>query len=211
LNKLEDIDFYLVTDSSLSKNGIFSDVENALKAGCRIVQYREKKKDTKTMINEAMQIKKICNNKALFLIDDRADVALAVNADGIHIGQDDIPYESARKLLGENKIIGLTVHNVDEAIEAEKLGVEYVGVAPIFDTDTKNDIKTPCGIEMIKKIRNEVKVPIVAVGGITKNNVKEVIDSGADSIVSIKPVISSDDVYSEVFDFINIIRGGKSK
>ena len=211
MNKLEDIDFYLVTDSNLSKNGIFSDVENALKAGCKIVQYREKKKDKKTMINEARKIKQICDNKALFLIDDRADVALAVNADGIHIGQDDIPYESARNLLGENKIIGLTVHNVDEAIEAEKLGVNYVGIAPIFETDTKDDIKTPCGIEMIKRIRNQVKVPIVAVGGITKNNVKEVIDSGADSIVSIKPVISSDDVYSEVFDFINIIREVKVK
>lgn len=211
MNKLEDIDFYLVTDSSLSKKGIFSDVENAIKAGCRIVQYREKNKDTKTMINEARQIKKICNNKALFLINDRLDVALAVNADGIHIGQNDIPYKSARELLGENKIIGFTVHNADEAIEAEKLGVDYIGVAPIFKTDTKDDIKTPCGVEMIKRIRNQIKVPIVAVGGITKFNVQEVIDSGADSIVSIKPVISSDDVYSEVFDFINIIRGGKVK
>jgi len=211
LNKLNDIDFYLVTDSNLSRNGIFSDVENALKAGCRIVQYREKKKDTKTMINEARQIKKICNNKALFLVNDRADVAFAANANGIHIGQDDIPYDSARKLLGKNKIIGITVHTVDEAIKAEKLGVDYIGVAPIFETDTKEDIQTPCGVEMIKKIRKEVNIPIVAVGGIKKNNLKEVINAGANSIVSINPVISSDNVYSEVIDFIRIIKESKVK
>jgi len=211
LNKLNNIDFYLVTDSNLSKNGIFSDVENALKAGCRIVQYREKKKNTKKMINEAKQIKKICNNKALFLVNDRADVAFAVNADGIHIGQDDISYESAKKLLGKNKIIGITVHNVDEAIKAENLGVDYVGIAPIFETDTKENIQTPCGVEMIKKIRKEVNIPIVAVGGIKKNNIKEVMEAGADSIVSISPIISSDDVYSEVIDFIKIIKESKGK
>ncbi len=211
MNKLNDIDFYLVTHSNLSKNGIFSDVENALKAGCRIVQYREKKKDTKTMIKEAIQIKKICSNNAFFLVNDRADVAFAVNADGIHIGQDDIPYVYAKKLLGKNKIIGITIHNVDEAIKAENLGVDYVGVAPIFETDTKEDVQTPCGVEMIKKIRKEVNVPIVAVGGIKKNNVKEVIEAGADSIVSISPIISSDDVYSEVMDFIKIIKESKVK
>ena len=148
MNKLNDIDFYLVTDSTLSKNGIFSDVKDALKAGCKIIQYREKKKSTKAMINEAEKIKKMCKNNALFLVNDRADVSLAVNADGIHIGQDDIPYKSARKLLGNNKLIGQTVHNLDEAIKAENLGVDYVGVAPIFKTDTKEDLKPPCGIEM---------------------------------------------------------------
>ncbi len=206
MNKLNDIDFYLVTDSVLSKNGIFSDVENALKAGCKIVQYREKKKSTKTMINEAKKIKKMCRNNALFLVNDRVDVSFSVNADGIHIGQDDIPYKSARKLLGKDKIIGLTVHNLDEAIKAESLGVDYVGVAPIFNTDTKEDLKTPCGVDMIKKIRRRIKVPIVAVGGINKNNLKDVIEAGADSVVSISPVIGSSNVYSEIIDFIRIIK-----
>jgi thiamine-phosphate pyrophosphorylase len=211
LNKINDIDFYLVTDSKLSKNGIFSDIENALKAGCKIVQYREKEKNTKTMINESRHIKQICNNKALFLVNDRVDVAIAANADGIHIGQGDIPYVFARKILGKNKIIGLTVHNVDEAIKAEKLGVDYIGVGPIFETNTKEDIQTPCGVEMINIIRKKVNIPIVAVGGINKNNVNEVLDAGADSIVSINPVVSSDDVYSEIVNFIKIIKEGKLK
>lgn len=209
--RLYDIDFYFVTDSKFSKNGIFSDVENALKAGCKIVQYREKKKDTKTMINESRRIKRICNNKAFFLVNDRVDVALASNADGVHIGQEDIPYEFARKLLGKNRIIGLTVHNLDEAIQAEKLGVDYIGVGPIFETDTKEDIQKPCGVEMINIIRKEVNIPIVAVGGINKNNLKEILDAGADFIVSINPVVSSDDVYSEVVNFIKIIKEGKLK
>ncbi|MCK5636463.1 MAG: thiamine phosphate synthase, partial [Thermoplasmatales archaeon] len=143
--KFDDANFYFVTDSELSKNNIFSDAENAIKAGCKIIQYREKNKSTKDMIEEARQLKEICEGKAILLVDDRADVALVVGADGVHIGQEDIPYETARLLLGMNKIIGLTVHNLEEAIEAEKLGVNYIGLAPIFKTDTKEDAREPIG------------------------------------------------------------------
>ena len=210
MNNLEDVDFYLVTDSDSSKNGIFSDVENALKAGCKIVQYREKNKSTKDMIEEARQLKEICEGKAILLVDDRVDVALAVGADGVHIGQEDIPYETARLLLGMNKIIGLTVHNLEEAIEAEKLGVDYIGLAPIFKTDTKEDAREPIGTKMIETVRKNVSLPIVAVGGINKHNVKDVIDSGADSVVSIYAVLNSDNVYNEVSEFAKIIKEAKN-
>jgi thiamine-phosphate pyrophosphorylase len=205
LNKLEDIDFYMITDSNLTKNGIVSDVSNAVKAGCKIVQYREKGKSTKDMIDEAKNLKKICNDKAIFLINDRIDVALAVDADGVHVGQDDIDITTARRLLGDDKIIGLTVHNLEEAFKAERLGFDYIGVAPIFKTDTKKDALEPCGIEMIKTIRNKVNIPIVAVGGINKQNLKGVICAGADSAVSINAVLASNDVYHEINDFIKII------
>ena len=210
MNNLEDVDFYLVTDSDSSKNGIFSDVENALKAGCKIVQYREKNKSTKDMIEEARQLKEICEGKAILLVDDRVDVALAVGADGVHIGQEDIPYETARLLLGMNKIIGLTVHNLEEAIEAEKLGVDYIGLAPIFKTDTKEDAREPIGTKMIETVRKNVSLPIIAVGGINKHNVKDVIDSGADSVVSIYAVLNSDNVYNEVSEFAKIIKEAKN-
>ena len=131
----------MVTDSTLSKNGIISDVENALRAGCNILQYREKHKSTKDMIIEAKHVKQICEGKATFLINDRIDVALAVDADGVHIGKEDMPFETVRLLLGKDKIIGLTVHNLEEAFEAEKLEVDYIGLAPIFKTDTKQDMK----------------------------------------------------------------------
>ena len=210
MNNLEDIDFYLITDSDSSKNGIFSDVENALKAGCKIVQYREKKKSTKDMIQEARQLKEICKGKAILLVDDRVDVALAVGADGVHIGQEDIPYETARLLLGMNKIIGLTVNNLEEAIEAEKLGVDYIGLAPIFKTDTKEDAREPIGTKMMEKVRKNICLPIVAVGGINKHNVKDVINSGADSVVSIHAVLNSDNVYNEISEITKIIKEAKN-
>ena len=210
-NKLDNIDFYMVTDSSLSKNGIISDVENALRAGCKIVQYREKYKSTREMIKEAKHLKQICDGRATFLINDRVDIALAVDADGVHIGKEDMPFETVKTLLGKDKIIGQTVHNLEEAFEAVKLGVDYIGLAPIFKTDTKKDAHKPCGIKMIKKIRKEVNLPIVAVGGIDKENIKEVIEAGADSAVSIKAVLGSDDIYSEITDFIRIIKGCKSR
>ncbi len=208
--KFDDANFYFVTDSELSKNNIFSDAENAIKAGCKIIQYREKNKSTKDMIEEARQLKEICEGKAILLVDDRVDVALAVGADGVHIGQEDIPYETARLLLGMNKIIGLTVHNLDEAIEAEKLGVDYIGLAPIFKTDTKEDAREPIGTKMIETVRKNVSLPIVAVGGINKHNVKDVIDSGADSVVSIYAVLNSDNVYNEVSEFVKIIKEAKN-
>lgn len=210
MNKLDDIDFYLVTYSSISKRDNISDVKNAVNAGCKIVQYREKNKNTREMINEAKNLKKICENKAIFLINDRVDVALAVDSDGVHLGQNDIPIETARKLLGKNKIIGLTVHSLDEAINAEKSGADYIGLAPIFKTDTKEDSGIPCGSDMIFKVKKKVRIPIVAVGGINKNNVKEVIFKGADSVVAVSAILDSKDVFNEVSGFIRIIKGAKT-
>jgi thiamine-phosphate pyrophosphorylase len=209
--KLSENEYYLVTDSKLSKKGTLSDVENALKAGCKIIQYREKNKSTKDMIKEAKKIKKKCGGKAIFLVNDRVDVALAVNYDGINIGQDDIPFEIARRILGNEKIIGLTVHNLEEAVKAEKIGADYIGLSPIFETDTKKDAGTACGIEILKKVRKRVDLPIVAIGGINKENVKKVIKTGADSVVAISAVLCSNDVYKEVSDFIMIIKENKSK
>lgn len=211
MTKLNDIGYYLVTDSKLSKKGTVSDVENALKAGCKIVQYREKDKSTRDMIEEAKQIKKKCEGKAIFLINDRIDVALAVDSDGVHIGQDDIPFEIARGLLGNEKIIGLTVHNLEESVEAEKSGADYIGLSPIFKTDTKKDAGAACGIATIKMVRKDVNLPIVAIGGINKENIGPVIKAGADAAVAISAVVCSDDVYKEVSDFNRIIKENKSK
>jgi thiamine-phosphate pyrophosphorylase len=209
LKNLDDLDFYLVTYSSISRNGTFLDVKNAVDAGCKIVQYREKHKNAEEMIEEAKQLKELCKDKAVFLINDHVDVALAVDADGVHIGQSDIPVEEARKLLGNNKIVGLTVHNVKEAVEAENQGIDYIGLAPIYQTDTKEDSGVPCGPNMISEIRKNTGLPIVAVGGINKDNVKEVIYKGADSVVAVSAVLDTDDVDSEVYNFIRIIKEAK--
>jgi thiamine-phosphate pyrophosphorylase len=203
---LKEIDFYLVTDSGLSKKGTLSDVKEAVEAGCKIVQYREKNRSTKEMIDEASEIKRICRGRAIFLVNDRIDVALAVDADGVHIGQDDMPIETAKKLLSPDKIIGLTVHNVDEAIEAEKSGADYVGLGSIFDTSTKKDAGKGIGPARIREVKNMIKIPVVAIGGINKENCRTVIENGADSLVAISAIVCSGDVKKETREFINIIR-----
>lgn len=202
---LDEIDFYLVTDSELSKKGTLSDVKDAVESGCKIVQYREKTRNTKEMISEAAEIKKICRDNAIFLVNDRIDVALAVDADGVHIGQDDMPIDTAKKLLGPGKIIGLSVHNREEAIEAEKNGADYVGLGPIFDTATKKDAGKGIGPDRIMEVKNAVKIPVVAIGGINKENCGRVIENGADSLVAISAIVCSDDVKKETKDFIEII------
>jgi len=202
---LSEIDFYLVTDSGLSKSGTVSDVKNAVAAGCKIVQYREKDKPTKDMISEALQLKEICKDKAIFLINDRVDVALAVDADGAHVGQDDMPFTIARKLLND-KIIGLTAHNVEEAVEAERLGADYIGLSPIYATSTKKDAGDACGIEMITKVKQAVSIPVVTIGGINKENIKDVVRAGADSAAAISAVVCADDVKKEVAYFVDIIK-----
>lgn len=205
----DEIDFYFITDSSLSKNGIMSDVRDAVNAGCRIIQYREKNRCTKDMLEEAMKIKELCRSKAVFLVNDRADIALAADADGVHLGKEDMPYAAARKMLGSDKIIGLTVHSVSEAAEAQGIGADYVGLSPIFATSTKKDAGNPCGTAMIRKARAKIKIPIVAIGGINRKNISEVINSGADSAASISAVLNSNDVQEEVSYFIRAIRENK--
>ncbi|TGC10584.1 thiamine phosphate synthase [Methanolobus halotolerans] len=208
---LELIDFYLVTDSSLSRKGTLSDVGNAVEAGCRIVQYREKSGSTRDMVLEALQIKKQCGSETIFLVNDRVDIALAVDADGVHIGQDDMPITIARSLLGEDRIIGLTVHNITEAIEAERNGADYVGLSPIFNTSTKKDAGESIGPQRIQEVKDAISIPVVAIGGIDKQNCVEVIRGGADSLVAISAIVCSDDVKRETKDFIDIIRKTRLK
>jgi len=208
-DRLKDIDFYLVTDSKLSRNGTLSDVRKAVRAGCKIIQYREKNKSTVQMIEEALQIKALCRDRAVFIINDRVDVALAVDADGVHIGQDDMPFETARNLLGEGKIIGLTTHDIEESVQAGKTGADYIGLSPIFETSTKQDAGEGCGVSMIERVRERVKLPIVAIGGINKSNVRDVIKAGADAAVAISAVVCSEDVYKEVCEFIEVIKKAK--
>jgi thiamine-phosphate pyrophosphorylase len=211
ISLLKEIDFYLVTDSGLSKKGTLSDVRETVESGCRIVQYREKDKSTKEMVEEASEIKKICGDKVIFLVNDRIDVALAVDADGVHIGQDDMPIELAKKLLGANKIIGLSVSDTNEAIEAEKSGADYVGLGPIFNTATKKDAGKGIGPLKIREVKDAIKIPVVAIGGINKENCESVIQNGADSLVAISAVVCSDDVKRETKYFIDIIRKIKTQ
>ncbi|OGS45103.1 MAG: thiamine-phosphate diphosphorylase [Elusimicrobia bacterium RIFOXYD2_FULL_34_15] len=192
--------YYFITDSDLSKSGNISDVKNAVESGVGVVQYRNKSGSTKEMYEEAVKLKEICKN-IIFLINDRIDIAIAVDADGVHIGQDDMPYKIARKMLGKNKIIGVTVHNVQEAKDAEKIGADYLGVSPVFSTDTKPDAGKPAGINIIKDIKRICKIPLIAIGGINLLNAEEVVKAGADGLCAISAVVAKDDVKAEIIKF----------
>jgi thiamine-phosphate pyrophosphorylase len=204
--KLNDIDLYFITDSRLTRRTVLEDVNSALSAGVKIIQYREKDLNTRKMIDEAKKIGRSCReNDALFIINDRVDIALAVDADGIHLGNEDMPYRDARRLLGDKKIVGLTVHDVGEAIEAERIGADYIGISPIFETTTKPDAGTPSGINLIKYIKKAVKIPFIAIGGINQDNIKSVLEAGARSVAAISVIVASDDVEKECKKFREVI------
>jgi thiamine-phosphate pyrophosphorylase len=198
--------YYFITDSGLSRAGNVSDVHQAEACGVRIVQYRNKDAETREMYEEALRLREICR-RAVFLINDRIDIALAVEADGVHLGQSDMPYAAARRMLGSKKIIGITVHNLYEALEAEALGADYLGVSPIYQTATKPDAGKPAGIVLMEEIRARVKIPLIAIGGINLANAPEVIRAGADGVCAISAVVAKENVGDEIRKFQGLFIG----
>jgi thiamine-phosphate pyrophosphorylase len=197
--------YYFITDSKLSRAGNFNDVSMAVACGVSVVQYRNKNAKTREMYEEAVCLREICRD-TLFLINDRVDIALAVNADGVHLGQSDMPCGAARKLLGEEKIIGITVHNLAEAVQAKSIGADYLGVSPIFQTATKPDAGKPAGISLIEEIRAIVDIPLIAIGGIDHSNAIDVIRAGADGLCAISSVVAKEDVKAEIKKFQDSFR-----
>ncbi|HTY44866.1 MAG TPA: thiamine phosphate synthase [Patescibacteria group bacterium] len=193
--------YYFITDARLSRAGNASDVKNALAAGVRLVQYRDKEAGTRQLYEEALRLRSLCKKGAVFLVNDRLDIALGVDADGVHLGSDDLPYRVARRLLGKKKIIGITVHTVREAQEAQRLGADYIGVSPVFKTGTKRDAGKPAGIRLIKEIKKRVSIPVIAIGGIRLSNARQVVEAGADGVCAISAVVAGPDVRGEIEKF----------
>ena len=194
--------YYFITDEGLSARGIVNDVEKAAAAGVEIIQYRNKSANTRLMCDEARIIKDICaDGRSRLIINDRIDIALAVGADGVHIGQEDMPYGTARRLMGKGAIIGVTVHNTAEALEAEMMGADYLGVSPVFATATKSDAGEACGLETLRAIRMACRIPLVAIGGIDLANVDAVINAGAEMVCAISAVVIKEDVSAEIMKF----------
>ena len=191
-----DYSLYLVTDRTFLRGRKLSEVvEEAILGGVTIVQVREKELSTKQFYKIALEVKEVTDKyKIPLIINDRIDIALAVDADGVHLGQDDMPLKIARKIIGENKIIGISAGNVEEAKEAEKDGADYIGIGAVFFTGTKKDIDKPIGLEGLKTIVHSVNIPSVAIGGVNKNNAEEVIKTGANGISVISAILNNDDV-----------------
>lgn len=199
--------YYFITDSKLSLAGNESDVLSAVSCGVRVVQYRNKNSETREMYQEAVRLGEICRDfGSIFLINDRIDIALAAKADGVHLGQSDMPCPAARRLLGPDKVIGVTVHNLAEALEAQSVGADYLGVSPIFQTATKPDAGKPAGIRLIEEIQREVDIPLIAIGGINHENAPEVVRAGADGLCAISCVVAKENVREEISKFQEIFK-----
>jgi thiamine-phosphate pyrophosphorylase len=161
------------------------------------------------LVAEARQLRELCRD-ILFLVNDRVDLALEVGADGVHLGQEDLSCHEARKLLGPDKTIGITVHTVNEALAAQAGGADYLGVSPIFTTATKADAGAPTGVALLNEIRRRVILPLVAIGGITLANAPAVIAAGADAVCAISAVVTRPQVQAEIDKFQKLFCGKPS-
>jgi len=189
-----DLSLYLVTDRSLSLDRDMEwIVEEAVKGGVTMVQLREKECSTRDFIELAIRLKqKLAPYNVPLIINDRADVALAANADGLHIGQSDMQCNMARQLLGADKIIGLSVENMEQVYESNNMDVDYIGISPVFSTATKTDTALPFGLEGIRDVMAICNHPAVAIGGINLTNVREIMAAGAHGIAVVSAICSAE-------------------
>lgn len=194
-----DYSIYLVTDEAcLHGRPLLECVEEALAAGVTLVQYRAKTADGGVLYTEACKLKELCDNYNVpLIINDRLDIALAVGAAGVHLGQDDLPCAVARRLLGEDFIIGVSAHNPAEAVQAVSEGADYLGCGAVFGTATKHDV-AKLGLENLRAIRKAVAVPMVGIGGITADNYAEVLATGADGAAIVSGILAQDDIGAAV-------------
>jgi thiamine-phosphate pyrophosphorylase len=187
---------YLVTDAGLSRGRPARlVVEAALGGGVTVVQYREKSAGTRAMVEEARVLRELCRSAGVpFIVNDRVDVALAVDADGVHVGQDDMPAGLARRLIGRGKILGVSAGTPEEARRAEADGADYIGASPIFDTPTKTDAPPAMGVEGLRRLAAAVGVPVVAIGGVNAGNAASMIAAGASGVAVVSAIVAAEDV-----------------
>ena len=190
-----DLSLYLVTDRGyIGDRNLREVVNQAVKGGVTMVQLREKEASTRGFIELAQGLKKILQDKNVpLIINDRIDVAMAVKADGVHLGQEDMPVELARKIMGDDYLIGLSIENMDQLRETENLHIDYIGLSPLFTTETKPELKHEWGIQGLRQAAGISSHKIVAIGNIDANNAAEVIKSGADGVAVVSAICASSD------------------
>ena len=207
-----DLGLYVITTEYKDLGRSHYDIAlEAINGGAKVIQYREKRKFSGETYETAIKLRELTKkHDVMFIINDSLDNVLAVEADGIHIGQDDLPCKVVRAYL-KNKIIGVSARNLKEAIESEKEGADYLGVGPIFETPSKNDAGIPMGCIQLKEICKKVNIPVVAIGGISEENIDEVIKSGAAGVGVISAVGRANNIKKTVQNLIKRIESLKIK
>ena len=199
---LKDCSLYLITTNRLDLEEI---VLQALKAGVNIVQYREKFLPDNEKISQAKYLASLCKEyNSLFIVNDRIDIAIAANADGVHLGQEDIPTKIARQILGYEKIIGRSTHCLEDIKNAEEEGCDYIGIGPVFSSETKKQLN-PIGIDYLKKGLNETLLPAFAIGGINNSNIKKLTQIKNLRIAVSNAIINSNDPFSKTEELLKFL------
>ncbi|MFQ5682592.1 MAG: thiamine phosphate synthase [Candidatus Binatia bacterium] len=187
---------YAIFDPTRSRGRpLNSMLRDLLRGGARLIQLRAKTLPSNDFFQQAIEVRRLTRQAgAVFIVNDRVDIALASQADGVHLGQEDIPLAVARRLMGEKRIIGISTHDLEQAREAEQGGADYIGFGPIFATATKDTGYAPKGLGTLEEICRAVKIPIVAIGGITENDAAQVWMAGANAVAIISDLMGADDV-----------------
>lgn len=199
---------YVVTGSEWT-NGrdVLDVVRDAIVGGADVIQLREKNWSGRQLYETGLLLRQLTREHGVRLIvNDRVDVAYAIQADGVHLGQTDVPIHVARVILGSRGIVGISAHTVEEAIEAEKAGADYIGVGPFRDTITKQDTEPVIGIEGIRSIRDKVSLPIIAIGGIQAEDVDDIITAGANGVAVVRAILAAENVTSTAKDIVDRVQ-----
>lgn len=208
-----DFHLYVITGEQFHPHRHYLDViEEAIKGGADVIQLREKDKSKRELLEMARALRQLTRRYGvLFIVNDHIDIALAVDADGVHLGQDDLPLQEARKILGDQKIIGISTHALAEAEAAAREGADYIGVGPIFPTNTKDDLADVVGLTYVQEIAEKINLPFVAIGGIKLHNVENVLAAGAKAVCVISAVIGAEDVQAAAFAFSEKIKAARGE
>lgn len=203
---MKDLKLYLVTDSDILKGRDFYNcIEEALKGGVTMLQLREKNASGKEFLDKAMKLRNLTKKyNVKFIINDRVDIAMLCDADGVHVGQSDIPANEVRKIIGKDKIVGVSARTIKEAMVAKENGADYLGVGAMFTTTTKLDAKSVT-IDQLKAIKKEVKLPIVTIGGLSLNNIEKLKECNIDGFAVVSAILGAVDIKLECEKWIEKI------
>ncbi|WFD09587.1 thiamine phosphate synthase [Tepidibacter hydrothermalis] len=204
---MKEYGLYIVTDSKiLEGRDFYKCIEDALKGGVKTVQLREKYATGAEFLEKAIKLRELTKKyNAMFIVNDRVDIAIISNADGVHVGQSDIPVSYVKSIVGKDMIVGLSVSNVEEAKIAKEHGADYIGVGAMFNTSTKLDAKS-VSIETLKNIRSQVDIPIVAIGGLQLDNIDPIKKCDIQGYAVISAILGKDDINSECTKWISKIK-----
>lgn len=205
------LELYVITDETIAGGRSHADIaQRALRGGADVIQLRDKARSCAELVVVGREIAAIIRKAgAVFIINDRLDVAIACGADGVHLGQKDMLVSTARQLAPPGFVIGVSVGTVGEAVDAEREGADYLALSPALSTTSKDDAGPGHGLDRLREIRREVSLPLIAIGGINRQNVRDVIMAGADGIAVISAVVASPDITAAARDLKDLVRESK--